>query len=224
MSELLTMPVDELTYREKEKYRFLRTNLEFSGIENRVIVVSSCQAGDGKTTVSYNLSVALSDSGKKTLYIDADMRRSQFAERKMLKSDLKGLSHYLSGQEPWKKVVYNTNIENLSIMPTGVFPSNPAELLANARLKQCLNEMKEVFDYIIIDTPPIGLVVDAAVIAKVSDASFIVIAAEAHSRNEVKKTVDQIKKANPNFLGVVLNKVKHKEGSYYYNGYYQSYY
>ncbi|MDY2628727.1 MAG: CpsD/CapB family tyrosine-protein kinase [Lachnospiraceae bacterium] len=222
MGELLGLfDKKPLTNREKEVYRTLRTNLEFTGIENRAIVVTSRLANDGKTTISYYLSSALAESGKNTLFIDADLRKSVFAYRMQMEGNPKGLSHYLSGKENWQDVVYPTNYKNLSVMPTGVFPSNPTELLAKPRFKQAIDEMKEVYDYVIVDAPPVGLVIDAAVIARCCDASMLVLASDQSSRNDVKRLISQLKAANPNFLGVVLNKVETKKHGYY--GKYGSY-
>lgn len=216
MSEILALfDTKPLTNREKEVYRALRTNLEFTGIENRAIVVTSRLANDGKSTVSYYLASALAESGKRTLYVDADLRKSVFAYRMQIKGNPKGLSHYLSGKEHWQDVVYTTNYKNLSIMPTGVFPSNPTELLGNPRFKQAIDEMKKSYDYIIIDAPPVGLVIDAAVIARSCDASILVLASDKSSRSEVKRIIGQLRTANPNFLGVVLNKVETKKRGYY---------
>ena len=216
MGELLRLSDKKtLTNREKEIFRTLRTNLEFTGIENRAVVVTSRLENDGKTTVSYYLAVSLAESGKKTLYMDADLRKSVFVNRMQIQGNPKGLSHYLSGKEPWQNVVYTTNINNLSIMPTGVFPTNPTELLGNSRFPMGISEMKKVYDYIIVDAPPVDMVIDAAVAARVCDASVLVLAANSSSKNDVRQCIDQLKKANPNFLGVVLNKVEiRKRGRY----------
>lgn len=213
-----------MTNREKEVYRTLRTNLEFTGVENRVIAVTSCTPNDGKSTVSFYLAAALAESGKSTLIIDADMRKSVFAQRFQVEGELKGLSHLLSGQSEVKDVIYMTNKDKLFILPPGKFPSNPTELLANGRLEKLLPALKGMFDYVIIDTPPLGSVIDAAVIAKNSDASMLVLAANVSAKGEAKKVVEQLKTANSNFLGVVLNKVDAKESGYYYYKRYGNYY
>lgn len=208
-----------MTNREKERYRTLRTNLEFSGIENRVIAITSCTPNDGKSTVSYNLACALAESGKKALIVDADLRKSVFAQRYQVKGNTNGLSHFLSGKLPMTEVIYSTNKENLYVMPTGVFPSNPTELLGNNRMEALIPALKKAFDYVIIDTPPLGSVIDAAVVAKNCDASMLVLASDETSRTEARKMIAQLKTANSNFLGVILNKVRVKEGSYYYKKY-----
>lgn len=208
-----------LTHREKERYRTLRTNLEFSGVENRVIVITSCTPNDGKSTISYNLASILAESNKKTLLIDGDMRKSVMMQRYKVCRETNGLSHFLSGKMPISKVVYETNINNLYLIPSGVFPTNPTELLGNFRMDSLITALKKTFDYVIIDTPPIGAVIDAAVVAKRCDASLMVVSYDTTSRVEARKMITQLKNANPNFLGVVLNKVKVNESNYYYKRY-----
>ena len=226
--ESITLNDDnKLSNREKEMYRTLRTNLEFTGVENRVISITSCAPDDGKSTVSFQLACALAEIGKSTIYVDADMRRSVFAQRYNIDTEMKGLSHFLSGKIDTSDVIYVTNKERLYVLPTGVFPSNPTELLGNARMDALITALKKVFDYVIIDTPPLGSVIDAAVVSKFCDASMLVLASNTTSRAEAKKVIAQLKTANPNFLGVVLNKVDMKGSGYYYKRYgygYGSYY
>lgn len=212
-----------LTNREKEVYRTLRTNIEFTGVENRLLAITSCAPDDGKTTVSYYLANAFAENGKKALYIDADLRKSVFVQRYDIQGNPRGLSHYLSGQASLKDIIYKTNKERLYVIPVGAFPSNPTELFNKERFAQLLEELKAVFDYIIVDTPPLGSVIDAAIIANKCDASMLTLTSDACSRSFVKGVIDQLRKANPNFLGVILNKVDMKNSSYYgkkYGGYY----
>lgn len=216
----------ELSNREKEVYRTLRTNLEFTGIENRSVAVTSCTPNDGKSVVSYNLALALAESGKNTLFVDADLRKSVMIQRLRIQNTTKGLSHLLSGQAGANDVIYSTNKKNLFMIPSGVFPSNPTELLSNGRFEKLVAGLKGTFDYIIVDTPPLGSVIDAAVIAKICDGSVLVLASDKSSRNEAKSVVAQLRNANSNVLGVVLNKVNYKGSSYYgkkYGGYYGKY-
>lgn len=227
MDKIILTEKAALTNREKEVYRTLRTNIEFTGIENKVICVTSCIPDDGKTTVSYQLAVTFAENGKKVLYIDADLRKSVFTQRYQIQNRPKGLTHYLSGQEAVSEVLYKTNKERLYVIPVGAFPNNPTELFGKERFGQMLEELKKIFDYIIVDTPPLGSVIDAAVIAKKCDASILVVAADKCSRRFVKNVVGQLKGANENFLGVVLNKVEMDNHGYYgkaYKGYYGKYY
>lgn len=226
MDRLELIEKEEMTNREKEIYRTLRSNIEFTGIENKVIAITSVLPNDGKSTVSFQLASTFAEADKKTLYIDADIRKSVFASRYGICGNPKGVSHLLSGQATIQEVVYSTNKCNLFIIPTGVLPKNPTELLGNVRFKEALRILKDLFDYIIVDTPPLGSVIDAAVIAKNCDASCLVVSCDSVSRNMTKAVIAQLKTANPNFLGVVLNKVSVKSSSYYgrrYGGYYQRY-
>lgn len=223
MDKLALLEKGSLTNREKELYRTLRTNIEFTGIENKVLAVTSCMPDDGKTTVSFQLASTFAENGKKTLYIDADLRKSVFTQRYQIKGNPKGLTHYLSGQATVTDVLYKTNRDRLYVIPVGAFPNNPTELFGKERFGQLLEELKKVFDYIIVDTPPLGNVIDAAVIAKRCDASMMVLSSDTCSRRFVKNVITQLKNANPNFLGVVLNKVQMDSRGYYGRGY-QSYY
>ena len=227
MDKLQLNEKDTLTNQEKEVYRTLRTNIEFTGIENKVIAITSCMPDDGKTTISYNLACAFARNDKKTLFIDADLRKSIFVQRYGIEGNPKGLTHYLAGHVPFTEIVYKTNIDSLYVIPVGTFPSNPTELFAKDRFSKMLEELKKVFDYIIVDTPPLGSVIDAAVIAQKCDASMLVVSSNTTSRTFAKSVITQLKTANPNFLGIILNKVDVKRSGYYgkrYGSYYKNKY
>ena len=198
----------------KDIYRRLRTNIEFTGIENKVIAVTSCESGDGKSTISYNLAKIFAENDKKVLFIDADMRNSYNYKRLGYGKEIKGLSHYLSGKENMTDVMYTTNYRKLVILPTGVFPKNPTELLGKQRFANLIAAAKNAFDYVIIDTPPLGAVIDAAVIAKECDGSILVISSDKVSRREAKVVKEQLIQANENLLGVILNRVDANATSY----------
>lgn len=216
----------ELNLREKEVYRALRTNLEFTGVENKVIAVTSCTPDDGKTVVSYNLALALAEGEKTTLLIDADLRRSVLMQRMNVNRLSKGLSHFLAGHATGEDVIYCTSKKNFYMVPPGIFPSNPTELLGNHRFARLIEYVRKSFDYVIIDTPPLGSVIDAAVVAKHCDGSMLVIAANKSSRREAQRVANQLRSANSNLLGVILNKVNYKAAGYKkygYQGYYNTY-
>ena len=125
MNKLELMEREPLTRQEREVYRTLRTNIEFTGIENKVIAITSCMQDDGKSTISLNLAGAFAENGKRTLYIDADLRKSVFIQRFGIKGKPEGLSHYLSGQSTVNDVIYKTNKDNLYVIPVGAYPSIP---------------------------------------------------------------------------------------------------
>lgn len=205
----------DMSRQEREIFRTLRTNIEFTGVENRIIAVTSCMPNDGKSTVAFNMACIFAESGKKTLLVDADLRKSVLLKRLRLNESMKGLSHLLSGQTSAGDAMYGTNIENLYLMPTGVFPSNPTELLANERFQQLITVLRDSFEYVIVDTPPVGNVIDAAVVAKQCDGTILVIASDRISKGDAVAVTEQMRAANENILGVVLNKVDLKNSSYY---------
>ncbi len=202
-------------YRSSEAYKTLRTNIEFSGAENRAIVLTSSTPDEGKSTVSLGLAMALCESGKKVLFIDADLRKSVLVGRHRVTEELKGLSHYLSGQAEMTEIVCKTQEPNLFVVFAGVVPPNPSELLGQERFETLLKRSKDAYDYIIIDAPPLGSVIDAAVIARVCDASVLVVAANSVSYKFVRTVKDQLEKTGCPILGVVLNKVDMKKNKYY---------
>ena len=208
MNELIIQDKSFLDARTKEKYRTLRTNIEFCGIENKVIVFTSCAPGDGKSTVSYQLARAMAEAEKKVLLIDADLRRSTLLERLSVKGNPIGLSHILTGRNELRESIYVTNIPRFHMMPTGVFPTNPAELLGKKSFSNMIKALSDKFHYILIDAPPIGRVIDAAVVASHCDGVVMVVYAQKNSRREERLAVEQMRTANPNILGVVLNRVE----------------
>lgn len=220
MDKILIGEESKLDGAEWEMYRTLRSNIEFSGVENRAIAVTSCQPDDGKSTVAYSLACAFAEAGKNTVLIDADMRKSVLLRRLKIQNELMGLSHFLSGQRGIGEVLYRTNRQGFYLIPSGVFPSNSTELLGNGRLSKLIGALKENFDYVIIDTPPLGSVIDAAVVAKNCDASILVITSENTPRKLAQGVTAQLRSANSNLLGVVLNKVAMKNSSYYGRKYY----
>ena len=204
----------EDTSLRKDVYRRLRTNIEFTGVENRVLCLTSCNAGDGKSTVSYYLAKSFADSNKSTVLVDADMRKSVAYQRYGYDKNMRGLSHFLSGHAKAKDIIYETNHANMFLIPTGVRPKNQAELLTNERFRKLIEVLREAFDYVIIDTPPLGLVVDAAIIAKECDGTILILDADKTGRNEAKSVKRQLVNANSNFLGVILNQADAAGGTY----------
>lgn len=213
----------EKDYRSNEAYKTLRTNIEFSGSDKKAIVFTSCTPNEGKSTVSLSLADSLAEGGKKVLFIDADLRKSVLMGRHKVSGN-KGLSHFLSGQAEVREIILKTQNPNLYITFAGVLPPNPSELLGNNRFEAFLNGARKAYDYIIIDAPPLGSVIDAAVVAKNCDASVLVVASQTISYKFARVVKDQLEKADCPILGVVLNKVDMKRNKYYGNKYYSKYY
>lgn len=204
-----------LNYIDNESYKSLRTNLLFCGEDKKVIALTSCTPNEGKSTVTLNLALSLAESGKKVLMIDADLRKSVQINKTDVDEEVLGLSHYLSKQVALKDILYATNFTNFHIIYAGVFPPNPVELLGNSRFKELLKMFREVYDYILIDTPPLGSVIDAAVIADECDGSILVIASGEISYNLAQDVKMQLEKCKCPVLGAILNKVDASSSSYY---------
>lgn len=213
----------ELDFKTNEAYKTLRTNISFSGENIRVIALTSSLPNEGKSAVSFNLAVSLAEDNKKVLYIDADVRKSVTVARYGVDIETKGLSHYLSGQQPLDKVIYETNVENLSIVFTGHVPPNPSELLGTSLFKKMIAKAREDYDYVIIDCPPLGSVIDAAIVAKECDGAIIVIEADRASYKIVQHVKKQLEQSGCKILGAVLNKIEMGGKGYGY-GYYGNYY
>lgn len=214
----------ELDFKTNEAYKTLRTNISFSGDDIRVIALTSSVPNEGKSAVSFNLAYSLAEDGKKVLYIDADIRKSVTIARYGVDIETKGLTHYLSGQSDLKGIIYETNIDNFSIIFTGQTAPNPSELLGNDRFKSLIQSAREEFEYVIIDCPPLGSVIDAAIVAKECDGAIIVIETDNASYKIVQRVKKQLDQSGCKILGAVLNKVEMGGKGYYGKGYYGNYY
>ena len=215
----------ELSYEVNEEMKVLRTNIQFSGSDTKVIVMTSCIGGEGKSTTSMNLAIALADLHKKVVLIDADLRKSVMATNVEGGIHKKGLAHFLAGQASIAEVLLTTNIRGLNLILAGnVIPPNPAELLSNPLLDKTLQIMRNNYDYIIIDAPPLGLVVDAAILARVSDGAILVMKSGEIKYRYAQGVKEQLANSGCKILGVVLNKVDYKKQGRYYGRCYGKYY
>ena len=204
-----------------EALKSLRANVQFCGTDVHAIVITSCLPGDGKSTTSLGLAMALSQAGKKVLLVDADLRKSVMLKKYTNAVGVLGFSEFLSGLATLEDVKYNTQMGNLDIIFSGQYPANPTELLSSSAFKAFIESEKENYDYIIVDTPPLGLVVDAAVIASVCDSSILILAEGKVKAGLAKNVKQQLEKSGSRIIGVVLNKLSKKDEKYggYYNGY-----
>lgn len=212
----------KLEYSAAESYKSLRTNLQFCGEDKKVIAITSCTPNEGKSSVSMNLAISLTEAGKKVLLIDADLRKSVLVGRTKVRESVKGLTHYLSRQAPLIDVICSTNVKNFHMIFAGPVPPNPAELLGSALFKEMMKSFRKVYDYILVDTPPLGSVIDSVVIAEECDGSVMVIESGVISYRFAQDVKGQLEKCKCPILGVVLNKVDiSKQG--YYGKYYGKY-
>jgi len=221
----VTIENEKLDYYGEEAYKSLRTNLQFCGEEQKVIAITSCTPNEGKSSVAMNLCISLSEAGKKVLLVDADLRKSVLAGRVNVGKKIKGLTHFLSKQEALQDVVCITNVENLHIIFAGPTPPNPAELLGSKTFKSLIVAVRKVYDYVIIDTPPLGSVIDSAIVADECDGAVLVIEAGVISYRFAQSVKAQLTMSNCPILGAVLNKVDRTKQSKYgrYGKYYGKY-
>ena len=210
----------------EEYYNAIRTNIQFSGAQMKVISITSVEAGEGKSTTSVNLAISFASVGLRTLFIDADTRNSLLSGTFKSNAPYKGLSNFLSGNADLNETICQTNVSGLDVIASGPVPPNPTSLLQNDNFRHLMDVARSRYDYVIIDTPPIGLVIDAAIIAHQVDASLLVTAAGKIKRRFVAKAIEQLEQSSSQFLGVVLNKVDmtvDKYGAYGSYGSYGSY-
>lgn len=205
-----------------ESYRALRTNIDFSSIDEnlQVIMVSSAGPGEGKSTTVANLAVAYAQSERKTLLIDADLRKPTVHHTFSI-SNRWGLSSVISKQCTIEEVIQALDIPNLSIITSGVIPPNPAEMLGSNRMTAIIQHLKTQYDVILIDTPPLLAVTDAQIVASKCDGAILVVDQGRVKRDIGKKAIQNLQAVNARILGVVLNNVKRKaneEAYYYYYG------
>ena len=201
-----------------EAYRSVRTSIEYSNLDDKlkVILVTSTQQNEGKSTVASNLAISFSKlPNKKILLIDADLRNPSI-HRVFSIGNSDGMMSILKGDKDLKSTVYNLN-ENLDILMTGVIPPNPDEILVTDKMKEFIQQIKEKYDYIFIDSPPIGIVSDASLLSQLSDGVIFVV-----SSGEVETAKDKLMNVDAKILGAVLNKYEshNDDYGYYYSEYY----
>ena len=192
-------------YFVREAYRVLRTNILFCGPDIKTVLITSPNMNEGKTTVALHLGASLAELGKRVLVMDTDMRKSVMAGRESNVKNAVGLSELLTEQCTLTQAVYPTQVDNLSVMFAGQFPPNPAELLSGKRFGKLMELVREAYDYVIIDTPPLGMVVDAAVVAAKCDGAAILLGGSAHAP-QVQEVADMLKKSGCSLLGVIMNR------------------
>lgn len=201
-----------------ESYRSLRTNIQYSSIDKQVktLVVTSSNAGEGKSTVAGNLAYTFFQSGKRVLIIDCDLRKPSL-HRKFNVSNEVGLTDVLVGTSELNKVMKKID-DSLYLLTTGTLPPNPAEIIGSNTMENFLDECKINFDYIILDTPPILPVTDSKLLAIKADATVLVVRSEISKSKHVSQAFKELGKVNANVIGTILNDVEvHSERLYYNN-------
>jgi capsular exopolysaccharide synthesis family protein len=205
-----------------EAMRAVRTSVIFSSADEgaRAIVVTSTAPGEGKTLISTNLAIALAQADQRTLIIDGDMRRPR-VHAAFHRPQEPGLSNVLVGTARMSDAVRMTQVPNLYVMTAGHIPPNPAELLGSTKYLEMLDEMRQQFDWIIIDAPPVMAVTDSAILSNSATGVVFVVGADMTAKRNAISAVEHLQAARAKFIGAVLNRVDLKRHSYYYAPYYR---
>ena len=207
-----------------EAIKTLRTNLMFSGEDTRVVALTSFNAAEGKSTISFRTAASLAQAGKRVILLDADLRKSVLYSRLRGRGRVKGLSHCLSGMANVNETITETDIPGFYIMFAGTRVPNSSELLGSKNFENLVAALRKTFDYVIVDTAPLGLVIDCAVISPVVDGVLMVIDVSKNSYKLERRVKAQLEKSGAKILGVVLNRVDLKERNGYYGKSYTSKY
>ncbi|EOV9526560.1 CpsD/CapB family tyrosine-protein kinase [Bacillus cytotoxicus] len=217
-------PLKQLvTYRQpksniSEQYRNIRTNIEFTSVDHQIrsIIFTSASPGEGKTITAANLAVVFGQQGKKVLLIDANLRKPTLQSLFAVHTS-NGLTNVLSGKVKCMQCIQKTEVENVYLMPSGPTPPNPAELLGYHTMDEVLQEGYEMFDIILIDTPPVLAVTDAQILANKCDGIVLVVRSGMTAKEKVVKAKQILDKVSGKLLGVILNDKKQDQEQY---GYY----
>ncbi|MDS9022069.1 polysaccharide biosynthesis tyrosine autokinase CpsD [Streptococcus pneumoniae] len=197
----------EFIKKAEEYYNALCTNIQLSGDKLKVISVTSVNPGEGKTTTSVNIARSFARAGYKTLLIDGDTRNSVISGVFKSREKITGLTEFLSGTADLSHGLCDTNIENLFVIQSGSVSPNPTALLQGKNFNDMIETLRKYFDYIIVDTAPVGIVIDAVIITQKCDASILVTATGEANKRDVQKAKQQLEQTGKLFLGVVLNKL-----------------
>ncbi|MBS4206717.1 CpsD/CapB family tyrosine-protein kinase [Bacillus sp. FJAT-50079] len=200
-----------------EQYRTIRTNIQFSAVDQEIssIMVTSSGPGEGKSTTTANLAIVFAQQGKKVLLVDADLRKPT-VHYTFSMNNAYGLTNVLTRQRNIQESVKVSNVEGLDILTSGPIPPNPAELLSSRAMKQFFNDVKDFYDFVIFDTPPVLAVTDAQVLANQCDGTILVISSGKTEVEAAQKTKELLNAAQAKVLGVVLNRKKMESNDYYY--------
>jgi polysaccharide biosynthesis transport protein len=201
-----------------ESYRIIRTGILLSGAGSppKVLLVTSAKQGEGKTTLSSNLAVSLAQFGKKTIAIDADLRRPSLSKYFGLNKNLPGLVDFLTGQAELGEIIHRTSVPNLLVIPSGPIPPNPAELLGSRNMEIMIQLLAEEWDHVLIDASPVLPVTDPSILSRFVDGVVMVVRANSTKRAPIRESCRRLQSVGAKVIGLVLNDVDVNSGDYYY--------
>lgn len=206
-----------------EQFRSIRTNIMYAGVQKEITAVlfTSDTPVAGKSTVAANMAVAYAQAGKKTLLLDADLRRPT-GHHTFEVSNRVGLSTAIVNEIPVSQVISKTNFDHLDLLTSGPVPPNPAELLSAAKFDAIMIHLKTQYDMVIIDSPPILSVTDAQLLSKNADGVVLVTNVEKNNRDRLNEAIELLGKSKANIIGIVLNHRKKKSKKEDYRYFYQA--
>lgn len=203
-----------------EQYRTIRTNIQYAMVDRelKTLVVTSSGPSEGKSTSSANIAIVFANSGQKVLLIDADMRKPTVAKTFVL-SNAQGLSSVLSNRNmSLEQVVQQVVIDNLSVITSGPKPPNPSELLGSVKMHKLMQDLKETYDLIIFDMPPVVAVTDAQILSSKADGTMLVVRENVSKKDSIVKAKALLQMVNANVIGVIYNGAKNSSDQGYYYG------
>ncbi|MGD7007046.1 CpsD/CapB family tyrosine-protein kinase [Metabacillus sp. 84] len=200
-----------------EQYRTIRTNIEFSNVENELnsMIVTSAGPGEGKSTTVANLAVVFAQQGKRVLLIDGDLRKPT-VHYTFNAENHTGLTNVLTKQVMLDHAIQTTSVDSLDVLTSGPIPPNPSELLASRNMRALLEEASKMYHLIIFDTPPVLAVTDAQVLSNQTDGVVLVVGSGKTETDKAQKAKELLQNANAKILGAVLNNKKQEDSHYYY--------
>lgn len=199
-----------------ECFRTIRTNVKYTTVDKdkKVILFTSCQQGDGKSTMAANLAFSIKEDNKKVIIVDCDLRRPTIHKVFNL-SNKEGITSYLIGEKNLEEVIVNY-LEGIDVLPCGDIPPNPAELIATEKLENMINILREKYDYVIIDTTPLGIVADSQILATKVDGVVLVARYEKTKKDDLVDCKNMVDKVGAKVIGVIMNRMPITKGEYYY--------
>jgi capsular exopolysaccharide synthesis family protein len=205
----------------RESIKTLRTNIQFADIDNEIktLMVTSTAAGEGKTTTSIFLAIAMAEGGKRTVIVETDCRKPMIANRLGQRNQYNWLD-FISGKVTLTEAIAPTDQPNLYFLDTELHLANPVELIGSSRFLHLIDQLRNEFDIVIFDTPPLGYFIEAALLASRVDGTIITIRSGKVDNKKAQDVLEQLKRANARVLGVVLNEVASIDENDYYYKYY----
>lgn len=203
----------------QEAYKSLRTNVRFILRDEtcKKICITSATASEGKSITMLNLAISIAQSGQKVILIDADLRRPALA-RLLVEKAAPGLSNVLAGLSSAREAIRSEVYPNLDILFSGDVPPNPSEILGSVEMEKLITELSELYDYVLVDTPPVGVVSDANLVASLMDGVLLLVRQNRTKKDEIKRAVNNLQLTGARILGYILNGVVPEHGDSY--GYY----